>query len=165
MADPVAVGEELRCDVEIPRAGSTGQAWWQATNTGTPAQIAAALTELTTRVTRDLETRSNSGDTDYRWCCCLVSRADRSVIAGFRGHTTTAQIPGILAMMSQKAMAMSATGFRSASERGTDSTRGTDGQDQRPKRQRFTPPDTAAVWREIEPPDAVDPLVEQPMSP
>ncbi|MFB8005245.1 hypothetical protein [Nocardia sp. NPDC056000] len=165
MADPVAVGEELRCDVEIPRAGSIEQAWWLATNTGTLDQIAAALTELTTRVARDLETGANSSDSEYRWCCCLVSRADGSIVAGFRGHTTTAQIPGILTMVSGKLMTLSANTFRSASAHAADSIRGTHSQDQRPKRPSFTPPDTAAAWREIEPPDAVDPLVEQPTSP
>ncbi|WP_194818024.1 hypothetical protein [Nocardia sp. XZ_19_385] len=83
--------------VEITRAGALSEsAWWQVGNTGSPAQVAAALDELAHRAQRDLPAPTADDDQERCWMRYRVWWPDGVVLDSFEGRRTPCLVPAEL---------------------------------------------------------------------
>jgi hypothetical protein len=85
--------ELLTYQVTISEPDSVGRAWWQVGNTGTPAQVAAALSELAARCGREL---ARSGSAALHWYVCDVRDGGGVQLEYFVGAVRATHLPGCL---------------------------------------------------------------------
>ncbi|MEU2252492.1 hypothetical protein [Nocardia xishanensis] len=98
MGDP---SSELTYVVEISLPGRLDEQWWRVSNTGTPAQTAAALSELATRIYRDLLGPGAGGLHRGRcWYHCLVCGPDGAVLDEVEGLVQAFLLSGELRTVS-----------------------------------------------------------------
>ncbi|MEV0293703.1 hypothetical protein [Nocardia sp. NPDC050710] len=77
--------------VEISEPDRFDAVWWQIGNSGSVAQVAAALTELAARVERDL-----SGGEERCWIRYAVRRYDGGLLCQYEGSVRVELIPGVM---------------------------------------------------------------------
>ncbi|MEV0248240.1 hypothetical protein AB0H76_16715 [Nocardia sp. NPDC050712] len=82
--------------VEITRAGELLECWWHIGNSGSPAQVAAALDELAHRTQRDLPAPGADDAQERYWLRYLVCWPDGVILDSFEGHRTPYLIPSEL---------------------------------------------------------------------
>ncbi|MEU8899892.1 hypothetical protein [Nocardia sp. NPDC048505] len=82
--------------VEINRGGKLFECWWQVGNSGSPAQVAAALDELAHRTQRDLPEPSALDPQHRYWLRYHVCWPDGVVLDSFEGRRTPYLIPAEL---------------------------------------------------------------------
>ncbi|AVH23543.1 hypothetical protein [Nocardia cyriacigeorgica] len=92
----MSVRDELRYRIEISEPGRLEQSWWRIENTGTPAQVCAALTELAARLCRDL-LDSTVGTRVHRlcWYGYRVEGADGMVLAHAEDMVRACELPSV----------------------------------------------------------------------
>ncbi len=110
MAD---ASELLTYQVTISRPDDYGVSWWQVGNAGSPAQAAAALSELATRCALELP-----APTGHCWFACDVLRADDTQVDYFVGSIRTAQLCELLRETAARILDVTSAASRGAGEVG-----------------------------------------------
>jgi hypothetical protein len=82
--------ELLTYQVTISQLDSVSRAWWQIGNVGTPAQVAAALSELAGRCAREPTAQSSAA---RRWYVCDVRTSDGVPLDYFVGVVRATHLP------------------------------------------------------------------------
>ncbi|MBF6175088.1 hypothetical protein [Nocardia blacklockiae] len=101
----------LTYQVTISRPDNYGDSWWQVGNAGTPAQAAAALSELAARCA--LELPAPAGQC---WFACDVRCADDAQVEYFIGAIRAAQLCDQLRATAARILDVTSAGPRGAGE-------------------------------------------------
>ncbi|WP_194820218.1 hypothetical protein [Nocardia sp. XZ_19_385] len=86
----------LTYTVEISAPGRYAHRWWQVSNVGNPAQVAAALTELAARLERDLHYPARRDRRLRSWFRCELCGPDGLVLECPEGPAAARHLPGVL---------------------------------------------------------------------